>query len=73
MRAARLFWAVCRQHMVLAWRGGHASLAVAFLFIAVTLMPFGLGPELKLLRAMAPGLLWVVLVMALMSSLERLF
>lgn len=69
----RLFWAICDQHMRLAWRGGHAGLAVAFLFIAVTLMPFGLGPELKLLRALAPGLLWVVLVMALMTSLDRLF
>ncbi len=68
-----VFMAICRQHMLVAWRGGHTSLAVAFLFIAVTLMPFGLGPELKLMRALAPGLLWVVLVMALLTSLDRLF
>ena len=67
------FFALVGQHMRLAWRGGHAGLALAFMFIAVTLMPFGLGPELKLLRALAPGLLWVVLVMALMTSLDRLF
>ena len=68
-----VFWAICRQHMVLAWRGGHTTLAVAFLFIGVTLMPFGLGPELALLQALAPGLLWVVLIMALLTSLDRLF
>ena len=69
----RGFIPLMRQHMRLAWRSGHSGLAVAFMFIAVILMPFGLGPELKLLRALAPGLLWVVLVMALMTSLERLF
>ena len=68
-----VFWALCRQHMVLAWRGGHTTLAVAFLFIGVTLMPFGLGPELALLQALAPGLLWVVLVMTLLTSLDRVF
>ena len=59
--------------MRLAWRGGHTMLAVAFLFIAITLLPFGLGPELKLLRALAPGLLWVVLVMTVLITLDRLF
>lgn len=68
-----VFFAIARQHALLAWRGGHSVLAVAFLFIAVTILPFGIGPELKLLRALAPGLLWVVLVMALMTSLDRLF
>lgn len=68
-----VFWAICTQHMRLAWRNGHSGLAVSFLFIAVTLLPFGIGPELKMLRALAPGLLWVVLVIALMTSLDRLF
>ncbi|MCH1541895.1 MAG: heme exporter protein CcmB [Alphaproteobacteria bacterium] len=65
--------AICRQHMHLSWRSGQTVLAVSFLFIAITLLPFGLGPELKLLRALAPGLLWVVLAISLLTSLERLF
>ena len=60
-------------HIKLAWRGGQTVLAVSFLFIAVTLLPFGLGPELKLLRALAPGLLWVVLAISLLTTLDRLF
>ena len=68
-----VFVTILGHHMRLAWRSGHVGLALAFMFIAVTLMPFGLGPELKLLRALAPGLLWVVLVIALMTSLDRLF
>lgn len=68
-----LFTALCHQHIVLAWRSGQTILALSFLFIAVTLLPFGLGPELKLLRALAPGLLWVVLAISLLATLDRLF
>ena len=39
----------------------------------MTLLPFGLGPELKLLRALAPGLLWVVLAISLLTTLDKLF
>ena len=69
----QIFLTLMRTHMRLAWRSGHAALAVTFLFIAITLLPFGLGPELKLLRALAPGLLWVVLVMCVLVTLDRLF
>ena len=69
----RVLSTICLTHIRLAWRGGHSGLAVTFLFIAVTLLPFGLGPELKLLRSLAPGLLWVVLVMSVLVSLDRLF
>jgi heme exporter protein B len=67
------FSAICRHHIQLSWRSGQTVLAVSFLFITITLLPFGLGPELKLLRALAPGLLWVVLAISLLTSLERLF
>lgn len=68
-----LFMTLCAAHIKLSWRGGQTVLAVSFLFIAVTLLPFGLGPELKLLRALAPGLLWVVLAISLLTTLDKLF
>ena len=68
-----IFTSLCQQHMLLAWRSGHTTLIVSFLFIAITLMPFGLGPELALLRKLAPGLLWVVMLMSLLLSLDRMF
>jgi heme exporter protein B len=68
-----IFMSLCHQHMLLAWRSGHTTLIVSFLFIAITLMPFGLGPELALLRKLAPGLLWVVMLMSLLLSLDRMF
>ena len=68
-----IFMSLCHQHMLLAWRSGHTTLIVSFLFIAITLMPFGLGPELALLRKLAPGLLWVVMLMSLLLTLDRMF
>ena len=46
---------------------------LAFVFICVMLMPFGLGPELSLLQRLAPGLLWVIMLMAVLLSLDRMF
>ena len=46
---------------------------LAFVFICTMLMPFGLGPELSLLQRLAPGLLWVIMLMAVLLSLDRMF
>mgnify|MGYP000034511497 CR=1 FL=1 len=69
----RAYWAIFSQDIIMAWRLGNTSLAVAFLFIAVTLLPFGVGPELALLKRIAPGLLWVILILTMLLSLDRLF
>lgn len=67
------FIALIRQDIVLAWRENSAGLSVSFFMIAVALIPFGLGPDLKLLRDIAPGLVWVALLLAVLLSLESIF
>ncbi len=69
----RIFFSLAYQHIIVASRSGYALLAVAFLFMVSTLLPFGVGADLLLLRKIAPGLLWVVLLIALLLSLEHLF
>jgi len=50
------------------------TLAALFFFVIVAaLFPLGVGPDLKLLRTMAPGVLWVAALLASMLSLGRLF
>lgn len=44
-----------------------------FFIIAVTLFPLGVGPEMELLRTMAPGVIWVAALLASMLSLGTLF
>ena len=39
----------------------------------VSLFPLGVGPELDMLRKMAPGVVWVAALLASMLSLGRLF
>jgi heme exporter protein B len=53
--------------------GGGAALALAFFAAVVTLVPLGVGPDLKLLTRIGGGVLWVAAVLAALLSLDRLF
>lgn len=53
--------------------GGGFGLALVFFLIVVTLVPFAVGPETSLLRAIAPGILWIGALLACLLSLDRLF
>jgi heme exporter protein B len=44
-----------------------------FFVMVVSLFPLGVGPEMSMLRKMAPGVLWVAALLASMLSLGRLF
>jgi heme exporter protein B len=65
---------VVQRDLVLALRN-KADLANTLLFfvIVASLFPLGVGPEPALLRAMAPGVLWVAALLASMLALGRLF
>jgi heme exporter protein B len=67
---AALLW----RDMRLATRaGGSAALALAFFAAVATLVPLGVGTDLKLLMRTAAGVLWVAAVLAALLSLDRLF
>ena len=53
--------------------GGGAALALGFLALVATLMPLGIGADLKVLARVAGGVLWVAAVLATLLSLDRLF
>lgn len=68
------FLALLSRDIRLAVRtGGGAALALAFFAAVVTLVPLGVGPDLKLLARIAGGVLWVAAVLAALLSLDRLF
>ena len=65
---------VIRRDLLLAFRRRSDVLTTLFFFIIVaSLFPLGVGPEQQLLRAMAPGILWVAALLASMLALGRLF
>jgi heme exporter protein B len=50
-----------------------AGLTVLFFILTAALFPLGIGPEPNLLARMAPGVIWVTALLAVLLSLERLF
>lgn len=66
-------WIVSRD-LTLAWRRRADVLSTLFFFvIVVSLFPLGIGPDMRLLRLIAPGVVWVAALLASMLSLGRLF
>ena len=66
--------AVVRRDLLLALRRKSEVMTALFFFvIVVSLFPLGIGPEMGLLRIIAPGVLWVAALLAAMLSLNRLF
>lgn len=62
------------RDLTLAWKGRVDVLSTLFFFlIVVSLFPLGIGPEMQLLRLIAPGVVWVAALLASMLSLGRLF
>lgn len=66
--------ALVRRDLRLALRQpGDLLTAVLFFLLTSALFPFGVGPEPNLLLRIAPGILWVTALLAVLLSLERLF
>ncbi len=70
----RSFLTVLLRDTRLATRaGGSAFLALAFFAAVATLVPLGVGSEMRLLARIAGGVLWVGAILAALLSLDRLF
>ena len=68
------FTTLVRRDLALALReGGAIGTALGFYLIVVALLPLGLGPDLNLLSKIAPGMLWIALLLAALLSLSRIF
>lgn len=71
---AAAFAAVFLRDILQAWRRRSDWLnALVFFVIVTSLFPLGVGADPKLLKAMAPGVVWVAALLAAMLSLPRVF
>jgi len=69
-----LFAALIRRELILALRhAGDSLAALMFFVIAASLFPFALGPSPRVLAGIAPGVVWVVALLAALLPLNRLF
>lgn len=70
---AALRCVIVRDLRLAARRSSDVMTVVLFFVIVVSLFPLGIGPEPKLLRTVAPGVLWVAALLASMLALGRVF
>jgi heme exporter protein B len=53
--------------------GGGMMVGVLFFMTLVAIIPFGVGPDLKLLARIGPAILWIGALLASLLGLDRLF
>lgn len=65
---------IIKRDLLLAMRRQSDVFTILFFFIiVVSLFPLSVGPEMNMLRTMAPGVVWVAALLASMLSLGRMF
>ena len=66
--------ATIAQTVLLSWRaGGGALTGLVFFLAVVTVVPFGVGPDLNLLARIGPAILWIAALLASLLGLDRIF
>jgi len=65
--------AIAGQTARLTLKGGGALVGLVFFLAVVVVVPFGVGPDLKLLSRIGPAVLWIAALLATLLNLDRLF
>jgi heme exporter protein B len=66
--------ALIRRDLSVAMRQGSSlGTAIGFFLTVVMLLPIGLGPDQALLQRIAPGALWIALLLSVLLSADRIF
>ncbi len=67
-------WSLIRRDLTLSFRqGGGVGTALGFFLAVVVLLPLGIGPDQALLQRIAPGALWIALLLSVLLSADRIF
>ena len=65
--------AIAGQTARLSLKSGGALVGLVFFLAVITVVPFGVGPDLKLLARIGPAMLWIGALLATLLNLDRLF
>jgi heme exporter protein B len=68
-----LFALIVRDLRLAVRVGGGALMGALFFLIVVVMVPFAVGPDLKLLARIGPAILWLGALLASLLALDRLF
>jgi len=63
-----------RRDLILATRqGGGVGTALGFFLTVLVLLPIGIGPDQVTLQRLAPGIVWITLLLSVLLSSDRIF
>ena len=69
-----LILSLIRRDLSLSIRqGGGVGTALGFFLTVVVLLPIGIGPDQALLARIAPGALWIALLLSVLLSADRIY
>jgi heme exporter protein B len=69
-----MIFTLLRREVQLSLRqSGGAGAALSFILAFVVLIPLAIGPDLATLQRLAPGLMWLALLLAVLLTTERMF
>lgn len=70
----RALAAILHRDLVLGFRqGGGAAAALSFILAVLVMVPLAIGPDQNLLQRLAPGIMWLTLLLAVLLTAERIF
>jgi len=70
----KLMLALIKRDLTLGMRqGGGIGTALGFFLTVVVLLPIGIGPDQALLARIAPGALWIALLLSVLLSADRIY
>ncbi len=70
----KAFLAILKRDIHLGFRqGGGAGAGLAFMLSVLVLIPIAVGPDQNLLQRLAPGVMWLSLLLSVLLTSEKIF
>ncbi len=64
---------LARDILLAGKQGGGLGAALSFILAVIVLVPLSIGPDLNLLSRIAPGMMWLSLLLAVLLTADRMF
>lgn len=65
--------AIAGQTARLSLKGGGTLVVLVFYLAVIVVVPFGVGPDMRLLARIGPAVLWIAALLAMLLGLDRIF
>ena len=68
-----VFALIIRDILLARRQGGGLGAALGFILSVIVLLPLALGPDQNLLSRLAPGMIWLTLLLSVLLTADRMF